>query len=143
VSYSLLNRQIESNGVLSAAKELGVSLIAYSPLAQGILTGKYHAQHPESLHPSGVRRYLRSFSHTGLERTRPLVMLLTQIAGAHGVVPAQVALQWLVSFNGEVVVAIPGATSPAHAEENAAAMNFALNAEELDSIDLESKRISP
>jgi aryl-alcohol dehydrogenase-like predicted oxidoreductase len=70
-------------------------------------------------------------------------MLLTQIAGAHGVVPAQVALQWLVSFNGEVVVAIPGATSPAHAEENAAAMNFALNAEELDSIDLESKRISP
>jgi aryl-alcohol dehydrogenase-like predicted oxidoreductase len=142
VSYSLLNREIESNGVLSAAKELGVSLIAYSPLAQGILTGKFHAQTPESLRPSGVRRYLRNFSRKGLERTRPLVTLLTGIAGAHNVVPAQVALQWLVSFNGDVVVAIPGATSPMHAEDNAAAMNFALTPAELASIDLESTRIS-
>lgn len=143
VSYSLLNRQIESNGVLPAAKELGVSIIAYSPLAQGILSGKYHAQTPQSVRVAGVRRYLRNFSRKGLERTRPLVTLLMEIAGAHHVLTAQVALQWLVSFNGEVVVAIPGATSPRQAEDNAAALNFALTREELDSINLESKRISP
>ncbi len=142
VSYSLLNRQIETNGVLGAARELGVSIIAYSPLAQGILSGKFHAQPPESVRVTGVRRYLRNFSRRGLERTRPLVNLLTAIAGAYGVVPAQVALQWLVSFNGETVVAIPGATSPVHAEANAAAMNFELTPEELGSIDLESRRIS-
>jgi aryl-alcohol dehydrogenase-like predicted oxidoreductase len=143
VSYSLLNRRIESNGVLAAAKELGVSIIAYSPLSQGILTGKFHAGGAEHIRPSGVRRYLRSFSRRGLERTRPLVALLTEIAGAHGVVPAQVALQWLVSFNGETVVAIPGATSPAQAEDNASSMNFALTPEELVSLDVASKRISP
>ena len=143
VSYSLLNRRIESNGVLHAAKELGVSIIAYSPLSQGILSGKFHAQRPESGRVAGVRRYLRNFSLKGLERTRPLVALLTEIAGAHGAVPAQVALQWLVSFNGETVVAIPGATSPAQAEDNAAALNFALTPGELGSIAEESRRISP
>jgi aryl-alcohol dehydrogenase-like predicted oxidoreductase len=71
------------------------------------------------------------------------VALLTEIAGAHGAVPAQVALQWLVSFNGETVVAIPGATSPAQAEDNAAALNFALTPGELGSIAEESRRISP
>ncbi len=143
VRYSLLNRKIELNGVLDAAKELGVSIIAYSPLAQGILSGKFHALPPGSGRVSGVRRYLRSFSRVGLERTRPLVTLLTEIAGAHAVTPAQVALQWLVSFNGEIVVAIPGATSPEQAETNAAAMNFALTPGELSSIDRESRRISP
>jgi aryl-alcohol dehydrogenase-like predicted oxidoreductase len=67
---------------------------------------------------------------------------LTGIARAHGVDAAQVALQWVVSFNGEVVVAIPGATSPGQAEDNAAAMNFVLTPDELSSIDVESRRIS-
>ena len=143
VGYSLLHRQIETDGVLGTAKELGVSIIAYSPLAQGILSGKFHSRRPESVRVTGVRRYLRNFSRKRLERTRPLVTLLSGIAGAHGVVPAQVALQWLVSFNGDVVVAIPGATSPRQAEDNAASMNFALTPDELGSIDVESRRISP
>ena len=142
VSYRLLNRQIEKNGVLDAAKELGISIIAYSPLAQGILSGKFHLQRPGPIRVSGVRRYLPNFSRKGLERTRSLVTLLTGVARAHGVTPAQVALQWLVSFNGGIVVAIPGATSPAQAEDNAAAMNFALTPGELGSIDRESGRLS-
>jgi aryl-alcohol dehydrogenase-like predicted oxidoreductase len=142
VGYSLLNRRIESNGVLETAKELGVSIIAYSPLSQGILTGKYHAGPPGPGRNLGVRKYLRSFSRAGLDRTRPLVSMLTGISRSHGVSPAQVALQWLLSFNGDVVVAIPGATSPAHAEENAAAMNITLSPDELGAIDAESKRIS-
>lgn len=141
VSFSLLNREIESNGVLDAAKELGVSIIAYSPLAQGLLSGKFHAQGVTSGRVSGIRRYLRNFSRAGLERTRPLVTLLTEVAGAHGVTPAQVALRWLVSFSGEIVLAIPGATSPAQAEQNAAAMNCVLTPDEAGSIDLESKRV--
>ena len=142
VSYSLLNRQIETNGVLGAAKELGVSIIAYSPLSQGVLSGKYHTRPAGSGRVPGVRRYLRNFSRKGLDRTRPLVTLLTEIARAHGVLPGQVALQWLISFNGEIVVAIPGAASPGQAEDNAAAMNFTLTPGELSLIDLESKRIS-
>jgi aryl-alcohol dehydrogenase-like predicted oxidoreductase len=141
VSYSLLNREIESNGVLETAKELGVSIIAYSPLAQGLLTGKFHSRANIPGRMLGVRRYLRSFSRAGLERTRPLVKLLTDIGASHGVSPAQVALQWLVSFNGDVVVAIPGATSPLQAQENAAAMNFTLTPGELGVIDVESARI--
>lgn len=140
VSYSLLNRAIESNGVLGAAKELGVAIIAYSPLAQGVLSGKFHS--PRARRISGVRKYLRNFSQAGLRRTRPLVALLTEIASAHGVSPAQVALQWLVSFHGETVVAIPGATSPEQAGENAAALNFELTPGELGAIDLESGRLS-
>jgi aryl-alcohol dehydrogenase-like predicted oxidoreductase len=139
VSYSLLHRSIESNGVLEAAKELGVSVIAYSPLSQGILSGKFHRRDAPSGRVKGVRRYLRSFSPAGLEKTRPLVNHLGSIAQAHGVTIAQVALQWLVSFNGSTVVAIPGATSPHHADENAAAMNLTLSDGELASIDLESR----
>jgi len=142
VGYSLQNREIESNGILDAAKELGVSIIAYSPLSQGVLSGKFHARRPESGRVSGVRRYLRNFSRAGLERTRPLINLLSVVAGAHGVTPAQVALQWLVSRHGETVFAIPGATSPAQAAENAAALKFSLAPGELDSIDLESRRLS-
>jgi aryl-alcohol dehydrogenase-like predicted oxidoreductase len=143
VSYSLLNREIESNGVLAAAKELGVSIIAYSPLAQGVLTGKFHAQSGATVAVPGIRRFLRNFSRAGLERTRPLVTLLRDIAWGHGVTPAQVALQWLISFNGDTVVAIPGATSPRQAEENAAVLSFVLRGGELASIDTESRRLSP
>ena len=142
VSYSLLNRVIESNGTLRAAQELGISIIAYSPLAQGILSGKFHAGGPSPARITGVRRYLRSFSRAGLERTRPLVRLLTDIAAARGTTPAQVSLQWLVSFSGESVVAIPGARSPRQANENAASMNFTRTPEERASIDRESKRFS-
>jgi len=142
VSYSLLNRSIESNDVLATAKELGISIIAYSPLAQGILSGKFHAEDLATGRIAGIRRYLRNFSRAGLARTRPLVVLLKEIAGAHGVTPAQVSLQWLLTYSGDCVVAIPGATSGKQAEENAAAMNFTLSEPELAAIDRESARLS-
>jgi aryl-alcohol dehydrogenase-like predicted oxidoreductase len=143
MSYSLLNRAIELNGVLPSARELGISIIAYSPLSQGLLSGKFHAPHGASGPVTGIRRYLRSFSRSGLERTRPLVNLLDGIARAHGVTPAQVALQWLISFHGDCVVAIPGATSPRHAEENAAAMTFELSTDDLGVLEAESRKIAP
>ncbi len=128
MKYSLLDRRIEGNGVLDAAKELGVTIIAYSPLEMGLLTGKFHSD-TELLksRPIGRRFSLRR----KIERSRPLVAALEEIAAGHGVTPAQVALNWLVNAHGDTVVAIPGASKPAHAQESAGAMAFALASAEV------------
>jgi aryl-alcohol dehydrogenase-like predicted oxidoreductase len=140
VRYSLLHRKIEANGVLESAKELGISIIASSPLAQGVLSAKYHDMKEGIRHPSGYRRYLPDFSHLMLERTRPLISELKNVAERHGATPSQVALQWLISFHGESVVAIPGSTSPAQAKEDAASMNLLFSQDEMLEIDEASKR---
>ena len=128
VKYSLLDRAIERNGVLDAATELGVTIIAYSPLEMGLLTGKFHRD-PELLkrRPIGRRFSLRR----KIERSRPLVGALEEIAKNRQVTPAQVALNWLVTAHGATVVAIPGASRPQQAQESAGAMAFSLTADEL------------
>jgi aryl-alcohol dehydrogenase-like predicted oxidoreductase len=135
VKYSLLDRRIERNGVLAAARELGVTIIAYSPLEQGILSGKFHDDPSLIRRAPGPRRFMPAFRARGLARTRPLVAELKAIAAAHGATPSQVALAWLVTFHGDAVVAIPGATRPHHARESAAAMDLALSARELEKLD--------
>jgi aryl-alcohol dehydrogenase-like predicted oxidoreductase len=135
MSYSLLDRSIESNGVLAAAKELGISIIAYSPLAQGILSGKFHDDPALVSKISGPRKYTPNFRPSGLERSRPLVEELKKIAASHGATPSQVALNWLAHFHGDTVVVIPGATKRRHAEENVGAMRFTLSKDELNRID--------
>ena len=128
VKYSLLDRRIEANGVLDAATELGVTIIAYSPLEMGLLTGKFHRDAVLlKSRPIGRRFSLRR----KIERSRPLVAALEEIAAGHGVTPAQVALNWLVNAHGDTVVAIPGASKPAHAQESAGAMAFSLSDGEL------------
>lgn len=136
MKYSLLDRRIERNGVLAAAKELGITIIAYSPLEQGLLTGKFHDD-PSSI--SGPRKVLPAFRSQGLEKSRPLVEELGRIARAHGSTPSQVALAWLVRFHGDTVVAIPGASKPKHADENVGAMVLELSAKELERLDLLSR----
>jgi aryl-alcohol dehydrogenase-like predicted oxidoreductase len=86
VEYSLLHRQPEVNGVLDACRELGVTLIAYQPLASGALTGKYGA----GVRPTGLRRIMRTFRGKGLEAIAPVVALLREIGGRYGKSPAQV-----------------------------------------------------
>jgi aryl-alcohol dehydrogenase-like predicted oxidoreductase len=132
VKYSLLDRRIERNGVLEAARDLGVTIIAYSPLEMGLLSGKFHRD-PNLLRrrPIGRRFSLRR----KIERSRAVVGVLEEIASAHGVVPAQVALNWLVNCQGETVVAIPGASKPAQAEESAGALTFTLTPDEMERID--------
>jgi len=124
VQYSLLHRKVETNGVLAAAKELGVTITAWSPLASGLLTGKFHKD-PEILNqtPFGRRMQLRR----EIERSRPLVQALEEIANEHDATPAQIALNWLIHFQGEAVVAIPGASKVKQAEESAGVMNFKLS----------------
>lgn len=135
VRYSLLDRRIERNGVLQAAKELGITIIAYSPLAQGLLTAKYHRDPSLIRGRPGPRKWMTVFKHRGLERSRPLVTAIEEIAGASHVTPSQVALSWLLQFHGDTVVAIPGAVSVGQAEENAKAMNLCLSDSELEHLD--------
>ena len=140
VRYSLLYRRPETNGVLAAAQELGVTIIAYSPLAQGILSGKFHADPGLIRTRTGPRKWLPDFRRGGLERSRPLVEALRAVAAAHGATPSQVALSWLVDRHGVTVVAIPGATSVAQARENTGAMGVTLAAAERARLDELSRR---
>ena len=135
VRYNLHCRKIESDGVLEAAKQLGVAIMAYSPLEQGLLTGKFHADPSLVRARRGPRKWIPAFRPSGLERTRPLVHELEKIASAHGATAAQVALAWLVQFHGETVVAIPGATKVRHVEENVGARELSLSRNELARVD--------
>jgi aryl-alcohol dehydrogenase-like predicted oxidoreductase len=135
VRFNLLDRSIERNGVLESAKKLGVTVIAWSPLAQGILTGRFH-EDPDSIRKaSGLRRMMNRLGRGTLERTRPLVEELRMIARAHGAAVSQVALSWEVSFHGDTVVAIPGASRPAQAEQAAASADLVLSPREMSRID--------
>ncbi len=142
VRYSLLDRRIERNGVLTAARELGVSIIAYSPLAQGLLSGKFHRDPGAVERLSGPRRSLPSFHRRGLAKTRPLIDGLASIAEARGATAAQVALAWTVQFHPGLVFAIPGATSASQARDNAAAMKLELAPDELARLDRLSQALA-
>jgi aryl-alcohol dehydrogenase-like predicted oxidoreductase len=134
VRYSLSDRSIEHNGVLDAARQLGVTLIAYSPLAQGVLTGRFHDD-PTKLLQAGLRRFRPDFSRRNLDRLRPLIEALKRIASGYDATPAQVALRWLVQHGDGTVVVIPGASRAAQARSNAAAMDFDLSVAEQHEID--------
>ncbi len=137
VRYNLLDRKIESNGILQTAKELGITIIAYSPLAQGLVTGKFH-DNPELLQNIGMRKYSSLFKSAGLEKSRPVVKSVQELATKYGVTPSQIALNWLINSHGETVVAIPGATKESHAKENAGTMTFSLTAEDISLLDTKS-----
>ena len=139
VKYSLLDRRVESKGIVAAAEELGVTIIAYSPLEQGLLTGKYHLN-PEYVRTRpGPRKWMGRFRARGLERSRQLVEELGRIARAHGATSAQIALAWLCRFHPNVVV-IPGASRVEQAEENRGALQVTLSQNELDRLDRLSHR---
>jgi aryl-alcohol dehydrogenase-like predicted oxidoreductase len=138
VHYSLIHRGIETDGTLETARELGISIVAYTPLGSGILTGKYH-RNPSLLdQKSGLRRIMFK---RNIERTQPLITAMGEIAVKHNVTIAQVALNWVIHFNGEIVVTIPGATKVQQAYENAGAMNFLLSKDELVKLDDISRKL--
>ena len=125
VHYSLLHRAPERNGVLASCRELDVRLVAYSPLEQGILTGKYHRGEG---HASAARRLYAGRHLRRLEASRPLIALLERIGAAHDKTPGQVALRWLIQ---QGAVPIPGAKNAAQATANAGALGWALSDREL------------
>ena len=142
VVYNLLNRKIEEDGVLETARELGITIIAYSPLAQGLLTGKYHRQQADIHERPGPRKYFRTFQERGLKKTEPLIDELGALAKTYAVGPAQIALNWLMYAHGDTVVVIPGASKVHHAEENAKAASFHLTKDEIDRLDEISQTVN-
>ena len=126
VEYSLLNRRIESNGILDAARELGVTIIAYSPLAQGLLSGKFHDDPDLIATRHGVRRFRPPFWPKRMGQSQAVIDVLRRIGATYEASAAQVALNWLVTMHGDTVVAIPGATRAAHAKSNVDSLAFEL-----------------
>jgi aryl-alcohol dehydrogenase-like predicted oxidoreductase len=125
VQYSLLHREPESNGVLDTCRELGVTLIAYMPLASGALTGKYSAAH----RPAGWRRYMPAFRGKGLATLERVNGVLRDLAERYDKTPSQIALRWLLEQHN--VLPIPGAKTGGQAAQNAGALSFALTESEV------------
>ncbi|MBC7875757.1 MAG: aldo/keto reductase [Anaerolineales bacterium] len=126
VHYSLLNREVEKNGLLARCKELGIRLIAYSPLEMGLLTGKYSSENP----PPGVRgnQYVEL-----LKKLPPVLKLLQEIGLNHSdKTISQVALNWLICKG---TLPIPGAKNALQAEQNAGGAGWKLTDEEVAKLD--------
>jgi aryl-alcohol dehydrogenase-like predicted oxidoreductase len=131
VEYSLLQRAPETNRVLEASRDLGVTLIAYSPIAQGLLTGKYGL----GVRPSGlVRRMGRAFGEQNLKKIEPVLNILREIGEAHDKQPAQVALNWLITQRN--AFPIPGAKNERQARQNAGALGWEMTGEEAEKLEL-------
>jgi aryl-alcohol dehydrogenase-like predicted oxidoreductase len=130
MQYSLLERKIEHNGVMAAAKELDITILAYSPLAQGLLTGKYFPQ--SEAKPKGARSLDPRFSRKGLEKLTPLLDALGAIAQAYDRTPAQVALNWLIAQGN--VIPIPGAKNAEQARQNAGALGWTLVEQDIETL---------
>jgi aryl-alcohol dehydrogenase-like predicted oxidoreductase len=128
--YSLLDRTIEYNGLLKQSKGLNIRVIAYSPLAQGLLTGKYSPQNP----PPGARG-LRD--RNILEAVQPLIATMRDIGKAYAVdgvvkTPAQVALNWCIQKG---TLPIPGAKNARQASQNLGALGWTLSSDEVAILD--------
>jgi aryl-alcohol dehydrogenase-like predicted oxidoreductase len=122
---SLLNREAEKNGVLARCKELGVRFIAYSPLAQGLLTGKYSIENP----PPGVRGANYA---DALRKLPPVIKALQEVAQNHGRTVPQVALNWIICKGA---LPIPGAKTGEQAEENAGGAGWRMSDDEVALLD--------
>ncbi|MBT5476852.1 MAG: aldo/keto reductase [Chloroflexi bacterium] len=134
VGYSLLNRKIESNGVLETCRDLDVSVISYGPLAEGLLSGKYRPDNP----PPFMRKW--RWARKRLKMLPPLISLMSDIASAYDASPSQVALNWLMQKN---TLPIPGAKSAMQAKDNATAMTWSLANDEFEALNMATEQYLP
>jgi aryl-alcohol dehydrogenase-like predicted oxidoreductase len=129
--YSLWSREIEAE-VLPAIRELGIGLVAYSPLGRGFLTGRI--RRPEDLAEGDFRRYNPRFQGENFERNLELVQRVREMAAEHDCSPGQLALAW-VMHQGHDVVPIPGTKRRAYLQENVDASELSLSDEDRQRID--------
>ena len=129
--YSLWTRDPE-DGVLATLRELGIGLVAYSPLGRGFLTGQIRSL--DDLPQDDWRRTNPRFPEEALQENLRLADRVSELAEQHGVTPAQLALAWVLA-KGEDIVPIPGTKSPRRLEENAAAAEIELSAAEIAELD--------
>ncbi|GAB4238004.1 MAG: aldo/keto reductase [Elainellaceae cyanobacterium] len=128
--YSLWSRDPEDE-VLPTVRELGIGFVAYSPLGRGFLSGQITK--PEDLAPDDYRRHSPRFQGENFARNLQLVEQVKAIAQEKGATPSQLALAWLLA-QGDDIVPIPGTKRRRYLEENVAATNIHLTAEDLDRI---------
>ena len=127
MEYSLLKKDVESNGVKATCQELGVTLVAYRPFAGGFLTGKYSKENP----PKGPRRWM--YRVGDFNKISVLLKNMQRISDRHGGKPlSQVALNWLTAKGA---LPIPGSTKVSHVRESAGALEWSLSADEIALLD--------
>ncbi|MGA7712678.1 MAG: aldo/keto reductase [Rhizomicrobium sp.] len=130
--YSLWTRGPESNGILKACEDLGIGLVAYSPLGKGFLTGAMNKE--TKLGKNDFRANLPRFTPAAMDANQALVDLLKNMAAQKKATPAQIALAWLLAQK-PWIVPIPGTTKLSRLEENLAAANVELTAQDLAHIE--------
>ncbi len=128
--YSLWTRDIEAE-ILPTLRELGIALVAYSPLGRGFLSGRFSS--PEDLDDGDFRKYGPRFTGQNLESNRRLAERVKEIAEEKGITPGQLALAWVLG-RGEDIVPIPGTKRVSYLEENLGAADVALSAEDAERI---------
>lgn len=137
--YSLWTRGPESNGILKACEELGIGLVAYSPLGKGFLTGAMNKN--TKLTENDFRRSLPRFTPDAMQANQALVDLLKGIAEQKKATPAQVALAWLLAQK-PWIVPIPGTTKAERLQENNAAAGIQMSAGELSNLEAAAAKIN-
>ncbi|HEY0197252.1 MAG TPA: aldo/keto reductase [Rhodanobacter sp.] len=130
--YSLWSRDPEENGMLAACRKLGVSLVAYSPLGRGFLTGAIRS--PDDFDADDFRRGTPRFQGDNFTRNLKLVEQIGKLAADKGCSPAQLALAWVLA-QGDDVVAIPGTRKQSRLDENLGALDVHLSAADLKAIE--------
>ena len=134
--YSLWTRDPEDQ-VLATLRELGIGLVAYSPLGRGFLTGQIRSL--DDLPNNDWRRSNPRFQEAALRENLQLADRVTELADKREVTPAQLALAWVLA-KGDDIVPIPGTKSPHRVEENAAAADVTLSPEEVQELDMAISR---
>jgi aryl-alcohol dehydrogenase-like predicted oxidoreductase len=129
--YSLWTRDPEG-AILDTCRDLGIGLVAYSPLGRGFLAGRFSS--PDELDESDSRKSHPRFSGGNLERNQHLAQTVKEVAAEKGVTPAQLALAWVLS-RGDDVVPIPGTKRRTYLEQNAAASEVELTDDDLKRLD--------
>jgi aryl-alcohol dehydrogenase-like predicted oxidoreductase len=130
--YSLWTRDVETNGVLSTCRELGIGFVPFSPLGRGFLTGRITAM--AELPQDDVRHTYPRFQPGNFENNMPLLRKIEEIAAQMQCTPAQLALAWLLA-KGDDIIPIPGSKRRSRVEENAGAVEVALSAQDVAMLD--------
>ena len=135
VELSLQTPDILDNGVATTCAELGIPIVAYSPLGRGLLTASMTK--PEDLDPTDLRHHLPRFHPDNMSKNAQLGTEIQKLANAKGCTPAQVAIAWTKSWSQKkrmpTIIPIPGSTTQARAAENGKAVS--LNARELEELE--------
>ncbi|CAG8750644.1 4725_t:CDS:2, partial [Rhizophagus irregularis] len=131
MEYSPWTIDIETNGIVEACRELGVTIVAYSPLGRGFLTGKYKSI--DDFEPDDFRRTFPRFQGENFDKNLEIVRKFEEFANKKGVTPSQLCLAWVLA-QGDNIVAIPGTKKIKYLEENLEGTRIHLTPEELSEI---------